>query len=200
MTTLTVAGPEVRTFAITETRAEKGSKFFETLTGRAVPYDRFENIGWFHEAHAPGSFTKTIRENPSLPLLLFHDSRKFPIGKVAEWRDQDDGLHAVWELDTASDAQEAARLADKGMLNGLSIGFVPIRSNFEDREGVDYVTRLESRLLEVSVVGVPAFSGATIAMVRSRDADRLAAERPEREWVASSELRAWQDWLRSVSV
>lgn len=166
--TLTVAGPEARTYPA-EFRADKGSKFFEVMAGRAVPYGVEESIGWFIEVHEAGSFKKTIRENPNLPLLLFHDARRFPVGRVEKWDDREDGLHAVWALDTSDDAQEAARLASDRMLTGLSIGFAPIRTMWEDRDGVEVAHRQESRLLEVSLTPVPAFAGASVEMVRSRD-------------------------------
>ena len=177
---LTVKGPEVRTFGAaqfrTELRADTGSRFLE---GRAVPYGEFSDIGWFMEQHQHGAYTKTIRENPHLPLLLFHDARKFPVGKVERWKDGEGGLDAVWRMDSADDAQEAARLADEGFMTGLSVGFVPIQRTFEDREGKDWITVTEARLLEVSLTPTPAYAGAQVQLVRSAGAITDRADEPE---------------------
>lgn len=193
------ATPELRTFT-GELRAlenQKGSRFIE---GRAVPYGVWEDIGPFDEQHEHGSMAKTIREAAkSLPLLLFHDARRFPVGKVERWKDGAEGLDAVWRMDTADDAAEAARLAGEGMLTGLSIGFVPIKSRREDHEGRMRITRTESRLLEVSLVPVPAYAGASVTLVRSRDADRMRAEAEPVEWTPSGELQHWKRVRESLN-
>ena len=85
--------------------------------------------------------------------------------------------HGVWRLNDTADAQRAAQLAEAGDLIGLSIGFQPIRSDWElvddwDPDlGLDHkdrVTRLESRLLEVSMTPTPAFQEAKVTLVREQ--------------------------------
>lgn len=198
---VTLRAPEVRTIA-----AALELQDVETdgrrISGRAVPYGTFASIGWFAEQHAPGSFAKSIREAAKkLPLLLWHDNRSFPVGVSDEWDDNDAGLDCTWLIDRSEEAERAADLADKGMLTGLSIGFAPIRSEWEyvddgdwdpnrGIDGMDKVTRLESRLLEVSLTPTPAFAGAQVTQVRSRESQRhvhSGAEFPHR--------RAWASWL-----
>ncbi len=164
-----------------ETRAEtvNGHQF---LHGRAVPYDKPADIGWFLEEHTAGSFAKSIKEAArGLPLLLFHDSRAFPIGRADEWDDNAEGLDGIWKLDGSQEAQRAAQLADDEMLSYMSVGFSPIRSQWTfveewnpelGPEGKDSVRRLESRLLEVSLVSTPAFKEAAVKLVRSHDHGR----------------------------
>ena len=202
MTTLTVAGPEARTFVGGEFRAEKGSKFFEFLAGRAVPYGSWEDIGgWFLESFAPGSLARTTRDNPRLPLLLFHDSRRFPVGRVDKWVDTEGGMNAVWKMDTAVDAQEAARLARDGMLTGLSVGFVPIAQDLEDRDGREWHTITEARLLEVSMTPTPAYAGAQVQHVRSRQMDQKISEARAGGWQykPTSAARSWRANLSKLS-
>jgi HK97 family phage prohead protease len=151
---------------------------------RAVPYDTWANIGWFHERFARHSLDKSIKEAAAgLPLLLFHDHERHAIGTSASWKLDDPGfLIGEWDLDTKDErAMEAARKAADGFLNGASIRFQPIRSerfwNDEDgwddavsrEEGELQVTRKEARLIEVSLTPVPAYQTAGVELVRSHE-------------------------------
>jgi len=206
---VSLAAPEVRTFAALDFREVDATDSGRFLEGRAVPYNRWADIGWFRERFVPGSFKRSIKGAASkLPLLLWHDNRTFPIGVSHEWRDNDAGLDVVWRLDTDDErAVEAARKAREGMLTGLSIGFAPIEklgtngrgervdlNNVVevDDMGIMSITRHEARLLEVSLTPTPAYAGAQVSLVRSR-AGRPGARR------RSVELDAWRQYLADVS-
>ncbi len=173
------------------------------IEGRAVPYGAWTNRGVFMESVAGGAFDKSIAEAATgLPLLLFHQDEQFPIGISEAWDSRKDGLHGVWRLDDDERAQRAARLAQDGLLGWFSVGHSPIRSEWEfihpDKwdppKGPDYmdrVTRVESRLLETSLVSTPAFGQAQVKLVRSADALRVRAER-------RPSLRAWQAWREGL--
>lgn len=182
-------------------------KPYRYLEGQAVPYDTWQDVGWFVEQHAAGSFGQTTKAGTGkgLPLLLFHDNRSFPIGTAESWT-HDGGLHGVWRLNDTVEAQRAARAADDGELVGLSVGFQPIRSDWEYVEdwnpdlGPDHkdrVTRLESRLVEVSMTPTPAYVDAGVTMVRSgfNLQTRAALVRPRPLEVDA--WRAWRDALPS---
>jgi HK97 family phage prohead protease len=182
-----------------ELRAEKvnGHQF---LHGRAVPYDDPADIGWYLEEHAPGSLAKSIKEAArSLPLLLQHDEREFPIGVASEWDDSATALDGIWKLDNSDRAQEAARLATpdedgNAMLGYMSIRFAPIRSAWEYAEDFnpslgsdhkDKVRRLESRLVEVSLVSTPAFKNAAVEFVRTAERQRVLED-------PTAAVKAWR--------
>jgi hypothetical protein len=180
-------------------------KPYKFLEGRAVPFLTWAQVSYFYlEQHDIGSLDQSTKAGTGkgLPLLLFHNSRSFPIGISDSWSSQDDGLHGTWRLNDTTEAQQAARLADEGQF-GMSIGFAPIRSDWtyvEDfnpdlgHDHMDRVTRQESRLLEVSLTPTPAFIEAEVTMVRTaerarqiskskadgwrRELDRLKAEAP----------------------
>lgn len=197
--TVTLKAPEVRTYAPAfELREIDGTESGRYLEGRAVPYDTWADIGWFMEKHLRGSFKKSIREAAKgLPLLLWHDNRTFPIGVSEEWRDLDDALHGVWRIDQKDElARTAAQKARDGFLTGLSIGFAPVGEPREedikvDDNGVVWITRRESRLLEVSLTPTPAFAGAQVSLVRSRNPHQGSKRR-------SAELDAWKNYLEGV--
>lgn len=200
---ITLRAPEVRTFPALELRdieVDHGSRYLE---GTAVPYNEWADIGWFLEQHEQGSFQRSIEEAASsLPLLLWHDNRTWPVGVSQRWDDLKSGLRGRWRFDNSSEAERAAELAANGMLTGLSIGFVPIRSDWAyvdldqwdpdlGPEHMDRVTRLESRLLEVSLTPTPAFAGAKVSLVRSREPRKVRNRR-------HSEVQAWQAYRDSI--
>ena len=177
------------------------------LHGRAVPYDVPTSIGYFMETHEPGSLAKSIKEAArALPLLIFHDSRTWPVGVADTWEDTPTGLDGIWKLDQSEEAQRAAQLADDGLLTGMSIGFVPIRSRWEfidDREWnpslgpehMDTVYREESRLMEVSLTPTPAFKDAAVSLVRSFDNKRRTM--PDGS-LPTPRAAAWRDQLAKL--
>lgn len=160
------------------------------LAGRAVPYNVRTQIGTpfgpYLESFQRGAFAKSTAESArQLPLLLFHNHMTFPIGVVEEWRDESDGLHGVWRIDTAEEAQEAARLAKDGILNFMSVRFQPVpgktRGAVDDVTGLDHLVRQEARLIETSLVSTPAYSDATVQWVRSAHHPK-ARTRPNRDY------------------
>jgi len=169
---------------------------FRYLEGRAVPYDEWAVVytpfGNFAEQHRYGSFKRTTngRSGAKLPLLLFHDNRSFPIGHAESWSHPDDGLHGVWKLNESPEAQRAAQAADNGDLVGLSIGFTdaaPPRvedgdQTSDDPDAMPRVTRVESRLLEVSMTPTPAFASAEVTMVRTLWRPPAPVERDVDRW------------------
>lgn len=200
-TMTTLRAPEVRTFPVLEFREANVTESGRFLEGRAVPYNTWADIGWFQEQHAPGSFARSITEAAKgLPLLLWHNNQTFPIGVSEQWDDNAEALDGVWRLDSSEEAERGADLAEKGMLTGMSIGFAPIRSEWEytddwdpdlGPEHQDRVTRHESRLLEVSLTPTPAFAGAQVSLVRSRS-HRRTEERKR------TEFAAWQQYRESI--
>lgn len=168
------------------------------LTGRAVPYDVWTDTGWYMERIEPGTFTKSISESAhALPLLLFHKSDKFSIGRAVEWSEEPDGLVGTWQIDEDDEtAMQALDKAGKGMLTGLSVGFVPIEDwrmvdgqlvdvnndiEYDEATGTFWVTRRQARLLEVSLTPTPAYVGAGVLEVRSiLDRERGPAPEPVR--------------------
>ena len=202
--TVTIHAPEARTFVtaleIRDVQAVGAGKQARFLEGVAVPFDRWADLGWFLELHAPDSFKRSTKSNAGqgLPLLLFHDHRSFPIGHAESWT-HDDALRGVWRLNDSPEAQRAAEAADAGDLRGMSIGFQPKDSQWEYVEdwnpdlGADHkdrVTRKESRLLEVSLTPTPAFEDAAVSCVRTSFdlATRSAMARNK----GDAELNAWR--------
>ena len=175
----TLTAPEARTYRTALELRDVERTGYTYLEGRAVPYDVDADVGWFVEQHAAGSFKASVNggSGKRAPLLLFHDNRSFPVGHAEQWR-HDDGLVGVWRLNDSTEAQRAAEAAAAGDLVGMSVGFMPVRSDWRyvewddwnpdlGPEHKDHVTRLESRLLEVSLTPTPVFGDAEVADVRT---------------------------------
>ena len=189
-------------------RAGEGG-LYVAIRGQAVPYGVWTNRGWFLESVAPGCFDKSIGEAAAgLPLLMFHDDASLPVGKSESWDPRKTGLWGEWSLDRRPEAQEAGRLADEGLLRWFSAGHSPIRSEWQrvddwdpdlGPEYMDRLTRLESRLLETSLVTTPAFAGAQVEGVdRMRAKYERTAERPRDPTKVRPHLKAWQGWRATL--
>ena len=134
---------------------------------------------------------------------MFHNASTFPIGVSDKWEDGTEGLDGFWKLDNSAEAQRAAELAKpdedgKSPLGYMSIRFQPIRSDWEYANDFnpnlgpshkDKVTRVESRLVEVSLVSTPAFKSATVTWVRSNE------RALHRDATGGKKLEAWQKVL-----
>lgn len=193
--------PEIRAWRVPALRAvgEGDDGRPRVIEGRAVPYETWDDVGgWYEECVGKGAFDKSIAEAArSLPLLLWHDNRSWPVGKATGWESRDDGLYGVWELADTPEAQRAAALAKDGFLDGLSVGYVPIRSEWsfaedqDDPAAVDRVRRVEARLVEVSLTPTPAYAGAGVTLVRSADREGRNARRDK--------LTRWQSWRDTLA-
>jgi hypothetical protein len=110
-------------------------------------------------------------------FLSFHNSREFPLGKVTRFWVEGNEVKAIVyfptleELSTdPNNASEKAKLVDftyhcykTGMLNAVSVGFIPLEW-IETDNGYDI---LKWELLEFSAVAVPANQDAIAQAVKS---------------------------------
>jgi hypothetical protein len=110
-------------------------------------------------------------------FLSFHNSREFPLGKVTRFWVEGNEVKAIVyfptleELSTdPNNASEKAKLVDftyhcykTGMLNAVSVGFIPVEW-IETDNGYDI---LKWELLEFSAVAVPANQDAIAQAVKS---------------------------------
>ena len=176
--------------------AVDGGVFVDHVGGVVVPWNDYSDVGMFMEAHARGSFTASIAAKPRLPLLAFHDNRRFPLGHAVDWSDEPTGLRARFKLNVTPDAQMLGQLMLSGEPMGLSVGFVPERSEWRyaadwnpdlGPDHMDRLVRLRSRWVEVSITPTPAFAAAMIDTIDAeatseracpkRDAARVWLER-----------------------
>lgn len=132
-----------------------------TFEGLLSPYGNVDQGGDVVER---GAFAKSLKENGGkVPLLWQHNSDE-PIGML-ELIDSDEGLKCKGTLALeVPKAAEAYALLKRGIVRGLSIGYVTVKDAIE--AGVRRLKEL--RLLEGSVVTFPMNLQAVIQSVKAR--------------------------------
>src|SRR3989304_5446049 len=110
---------------------------------------------------------KNYKKNP---IVLFNHHGDLPIGKSL-WRKPDlDGVLAKTQFGTTPTADDVYQLNKEGILNGWSIGFIPRKWEFNEKDKVTTFTDIE--LLEYSSVSVPMNQDAVsegLKMVKSAE-------------------------------
>jgi HK97 family phage prohead protease len=93
---------------------------------------------------------KNYKKNP---IVLFNHNGDLPVGKSL-WRKSDgDGVLAKTQFATTPLADDVYQLNKEGVLNAWSIGFIPRKWEFNEKDRVTTFTDIE--LLEYSSVSVP---------------------------------------------
>lgn len=139
--------------------AAAGDQPSRTISGIAVPYGEVATV-------LDG--TQVMFEQGALPvdgkapkLFMYHDSTQ-PVGLVTARQDTDAGMLFQAKISTTTAGDEALTLALDGVLDAVSVGVNPTDYRFND-DGVMVVKAAE--WIELSLVPVPAFAGATITDV-----------------------------------
>jgi len=124
-----------------------------------------------------GAFTKTLSENPVVPVLWQHKSDEVVgQGSLKEWQSK---ILMEGKLDLEDPtALKAYQKLKKKLIKGLSIGFQTLKATWEEiEEGgrTRYVRHIqELKLWEVSIVTFPMLPQAQVTRVKSVDLeDRL---------------------------
>ena len=135
-----------------------------SITAVAVPYDTWATVS---------DGTEVMFKQDSLPVdgkaprvFMYHDPTK-PVGIVAERVQVEGAMMAEMRISQTPLGDEALTLAADGVFD-VSVGVNPIRFE-EDDQG--RITVLEAEWLELSLVPIPAFAGATITEVKASQPD-----------------------------
>ena len=114
----------------------------------------------YNDVVAPGAFAASIAERAT-KFLFEHQT---PIGKQLEIRETDEGLYGRWSVVDTTAGTDAYKLAKAGVLDSLSIGYVPLEWEIR-ADGVRVLQKCT--LYEVSAVSLPANENAVITDVKS---------------------------------
>jgi HK97 family phage major capsid protein/HK97 family phage prohead protease len=118
-------------------------------------------------------------QNP-MPLLWQHKHDQ-PVGWAHFYKATDDGIAFEAKLPPANEAsgklgeriQEAWESVKLGLVRGVSIGFKALEYSFMEKgDGIHF---LETEVMELSLVTIPANAEATITSIKALDAPLLAA-------------------------
>jgi hypothetical protein len=154
-------------------QAKKGEDGERRIDAIAVPYNVFATVSGGQEVmFKPGSLPV---DGKAPRVFMYHDSTK-PVGIVAERVDTDEAMLASMKISRTALGDEALVLAADGVMD-VSVGVNPLEFT-EDKQGRIIVTKAE--WMELSLVPIPAFAGATITEVAAQAAtDPDETENPE---------------------
>lgn len=148
-----------------------------TVAGICCPFDEPSLVrdgaggADYTEVFRFGAFAKTISES-TVKFLVNHDHlNRLPLGNATTLREDPRGLYGEFKVSKTRDGDEALELIRDGVLDGLSVGFQPVKHRGDKFRG-GTVERIEVKLREVSATPFPAYSGAKVLAVRS-DGARL---------------------------
>lgn len=120
-----------------------------------------------------GAFTKTLGENGGQVPFLWQHKTDMPIG-LASLFDESHGLKMDAQIElSVGDGKEAHLKASKGLVKGLSIGYRVVKEMWDDAARAFRL--LEIKLLEVSLVTIPANPLTLITSVKNDDRIRNIA-------------------------
>lgn len=137
------------------------------IEGIASTYNGIDSYG---DQVAPGAYAETLLQHRmanTTPSMLWAHRASEPIGKWTRLQEAPRGLvvHGQLNLKTDRGAQAFEHLRG-GDLSGLSVGYDVPKNGSEMRGPVRLLKSL--RLHEISVVSMPADSGARISNVKER--------------------------------
>jgi HK97 family phage prohead protease len=119
---------------------------------------------------AQGAFAESLKEHASagtMPALLWQHNTSEPIGVYLEMREDERGLYVKGQLERETQrGKEAHALLKSGALNGLSIGYMPRKWEFDEETNI--MTLQEVDLWECSLVTFPANSSARVSGFKAK--------------------------------
>ena len=140
------------------------------VRGVVAPYGEPYDAGDFVETFTPGLFKKSVSERGDrIGLTEMHNRESFPIGRAMKWDDTSDGLVGQFRLAPTDRGREALDLVRSGFLDGLSVGFRPLRNTVTEVAGRRHIARIEAALDHVGLVHAPAYGSARVLEARDDD-------------------------------
>lgn len=140
-----------------------------TLTGYASVYGRYADLGSFVETFASGSFDKTLA-NPATDVRSFwnHDSGKL-LGRQSNGTlrigSDSTGLEFEVDLPNTTDGNDVRKLAERGDIGGVSIGFRADGQKWGRLGSRELRTHTSvAALIEISPCSIPAYSSTTVQL------------------------------------
>lgn len=138
-----------------------------SLEGYAAVFGQMDMAG---DVIRPGAFRASLEQTRKLipagrsrVKMLYQHAAERPLGRWLELREDQHGLFVRGQLFTAtSEGRDLAHLLQGGALDGLSIGFRPVRSR---RLGDGRRELLEIDLWEISLVTFPMAASARLTRV-----------------------------------
>jgi HK97 family phage prohead protease len=129
----------------------------------------FGGVDSYGDSIAPGAYTNSLAEfkaNRSAPVMLWSHAQDSPIGRWINLEEDARGLRVEGQLNLKTAAgQQAFEHLRAGDINGLSIGYSVPAGGSQTVDGVTLLRQI--KLLEISIVALPADVGARVSSVKA---------------------------------
>lgn len=152
-----------------------------TVDLRIVPFNTPTEVSDFGgppytETWLPGVFERQMRAANRVWLNFEHEpGLRGVVGHGVELVERDDALYGSFRVLAGEDGDKALEMVNEGLLPGVSLEAIPIRS--QQRNGI--VERIKARLDKVSLCRFPAFPEAQVLAVREGEPDLEPEPDPE---------------------
>jgi HK97 family phage prohead protease len=133
-------------------------------SGRFAGYASvFGGVDSYKDTIVKGAYEYTLRKNGKPKMFVQHDSTALPVGKWVSAKEDDHGLLVEGEFTPGMVRADEVRAALKhGTVDGLSIGYMLGKNDFEDMADGGRLIKRVTKLVEVSIVTFPADSAARV--------------------------------------
>jgi HK97 family phage prohead protease len=129
-----------------------------TISGIAVPYGVDAVVTGGEKIRIEAGALPVSGKAPK--LFMYHDSTQ-PVGVVTERVETDEGMLFSARIAPTAAGNEALTLAQEGVLDSVSVGINPTKWRMDG----DTMVVKAAEWIELSLVPVPAFAGATITEI-----------------------------------
>ena len=158
----------------------------DVISGYAARFgDETIIAGAFRERLQPGAFSRSLRENPDVVMLLDHDTGRV-LGRTSAGtltlREDRIGLWFSLDVDASTpEGQTALGTVRRQDVKGCSFGFIVRAEEWDDGgDRLPLRTITDVDLFEITLTAFPAYP-TTSAALRAANAARRVAERAERK-------------------
>jgi HK97 family phage prohead protease len=146
-----------------------------TIEGYAAT---FGNVDLVNDIIHPNAFAKTLVERGGKVKFLWQHDTKAPLGRVLEMNEDANGLYFKAVISDTQQGRDALALLRDNAIEGMSIGYEPIVSDFSKYDGKTVRNLREIKLHEISLVTFPASPLAGVTALKETDPEPQAEAAP----------------------
>lgn len=165
-----------------------------TLEGYAAA---FNNVDLGGDVIHQGAFTKTLAERGGKVKFLWQHDPTEPLGRPIEMREDENGLFVKAIISPTSRGNDALALLKDGAIDGLSIGYDPVKgaTDFERVDSGETVRHLkEIKLFEFSLVTFPMNESATVTGLKAVERTEDDGKHPASHYLVVEDAEKPSTW------
>jgi hypothetical protein len=160
---------EKRFLELQELRVVMDANGQKTLSGYAGVYDSLsQDMGGWKEKLSPGTFTKSLKQNPDIRMFSEHDPKQGILGRTKSGTlkiDEDgSGLHFSLAVPNTTLGNDVTESVNRGDIDGCSLGMVVKDCTWDKVDGQVLRTVNDAELDHITVTSSPAYKGTSITL------------------------------------